>query len=251
MHQMPSGPGEGDGLARRAADPGLPLAVMIADVVSIAALVVSTASALYARQLGKSAETVAKAAAAAADAAKTTADIEADRRHDALSPQFEVTFTPDPKDGAGDLLNLTLNGPYGLGWLDVVVAIIDEPGHDDRHDPEICPKVGEEEAQEFIRGPWKFKSSARVVPWRPTDGKVFASSKRTNPLRFSLPDGNDKWGLPLERTEPGSWMGLNQAQWQWQWEREGAPIRLKITCRRGIDEWDLPAFEVFEVPAEA
>jgi len=171
-----------------------------------------------------------------AAAAKTTAALDSDRRHDQLTPQFELIFTPSPHDGSGDRVTLKLDGPDALGWLDeVVVAILDEPGHENWNDPERYPNVPADEARLFVWGPWQF-ATAPV--------EEIADNRTTNPLRFSLPGGRSTQSLRLERTRPGWWMDRSQgSQERWERDRKG-PIRLGITCRRGDEKWCLPAFEV-------
>lgn len=53
---------------------------------------------------------------------------------------------------------------------------------------------------------------------------------------LNSPDGRNWDRLGVQRTRPGRWMHMSPDQWQR--EREG-PLRLKITCRRAGERWDL------------
>ena len=95
----------------------------------------------------------------AVQAAKVTA-IEQGRRHDELTPEFEVTCSiPDMATDSADL-RITLTG--GLDYLDeVVITILDEAGRD--HWVHGLPGgVTREQAEAFVWGPWKFSAGAGV-----------------------------------------------------------------------------------------
>ena len=198
-------------------------AVMIiaALVVSIVAAAGSLAAVWYTRRSARSAET-------AAAAAKKTAALDADRRHTELTPEFEIACTAGG-NGTGDRgeLRVTLTGPDSLNRLDeVTIVILDESGAD--HWGYGYPTgVDEDEARQFVWGPWEFNTGASA---QVTDNRT------TRPRPYSCTDGRNWDRLSLTRTRPGRWMSLSPEQWQKQTE---GPVRLQITCRRGGDQWIL------------
>jgi hypothetical protein len=64
--------------------------------------------------------------------------------------------------------------------------------------------------------------------------KPSLTTERTG--RCGCADGQNWERLSLERTRAGHWMSITPDQWREQ--REG-PVRLKITSRRGDEEWIL------------
>jgi len=122
---------------------------------------------------------------------------------------------------------VTLTGPAGLDSLDeVVIAILDESGTN--HWGHGYPNgVSEEDALRFVWGPWQFNTGASA---QVTDNRT------TRPRPYSRADGQNWDRLSLERTRAGHWMSITPDQWQK--ERKG-PVRLKITGRRGGEEWIL------------
>lgn len=205
------------------ADPKLLLDVMViaAFVVSVVAAVGSVAAVWYARWSARS-------SAASATAAETAAALDWQRRHAELTPQFEITCAAGI-NGISDHgeLRLALAGPAGLDRLDeVTITILDEAGAD--HWAHGIPdKVSEEEARQFVWGPWEFNTgaSAQVV-----------DNRTTRPRSYYRADGKNWDRLSLKRTRPGHWMSMDANQWQEQCE---GPIRLKVTCQRAGEQWTM------------
>jgi hypothetical protein len=205
------------------ADLELLLAVMViaAFVVSVVATAASVAAIWYARLSARS-------SSASAAAAGTTAALDSQRRHAELTPQFEITCTAGI-NGISDHgeLHLSLAGPASLDRLDeVTISILNEAGAD--HWAHGMPAtVSEEEARQFVWGPWEFNTgaSAQVV-----------DNRTTRPRSYSRSDGKNWDRLSINRTRPGHWMSMDAEQWQRQ--REG-PIRLKITCQRAGERWSV------------
>jgi hypothetical protein len=182
-------------------------------ILSVIAVVVASASAAYTRKQ-------------AVQAAKVTA-IEQGRRHDELTPEFEVTCSvPDAAAGSADL-RVTLTGG-GLDYLDeVVITILDEAGRD--HWAHGLPEgVTQEQAEAFVWGPWKFNTGA---------GAQVITSRETRPRAYSRVSGKNWDVLSLTATRPGHWMtGTTQDIWRKQ--HQDHPVRLLITCRRdGYEPW--------------
>lgn len=152
-------------------------------------------------------------------AAETLATIERDRRHDELAPEFELEFT----EAAGDHANLLVSLTGGrLESLDeVTFTILDETGKD--HWARGLPDgVTQEEAEEFVWGPWQFNTGASVQ---------VVSNRQSRPRPYSRVSGKNWDLLPLTRTWPGHWMSsLSHERWQKDFAEQ--PIRLLITCRR-------------------
>src|SRR5258708_11768385 len=92
-------------------------------------------------------------------AAKSLAAIERDRRHEELTPEFEVAFTRQSGDRAS--IKVTLSGGR-LEYLDeVTVTILDESGKE-HWGARLPADVTQEEAEEFVWGPWEFLTAAAV-----------------------------------------------------------------------------------------
>jgi len=184
---------------------------MASIIIAVIALLVSIASAAYTRKQ-------------ATEQGKVTV-IEQDRRHEELTPEFDVTVKKTSDDEAD--LRVTLNGG-GLDYLDeVVITILDEVGKD--HWGHGLPDgVAQEEAQSFVWGPWEFNTgaSAQVV-----------SNRETVPQPYSRVSGKNWDLLGLTATRPGRWMtGTTRDQWRKQYRNH--PVRLLITCRReGYEPW--------------
>lgn len=158
-------------------------------------------------------------------AAKVTA-IEQDRRHEELTPEFEVTcLVPDRASDSADL-RVTLTG--GLDYLDeVVITILDEAGRG--HWAHGLPAgVTREQAEAFVWGPWEFNTgaSAQVITGRETRTRSYS---RVNGKNWDV--------LSLTATRPGHWMtGTTQDSWRKQYQDH--PVRLLFTCRRdGYEPW--------------
>jgi hypothetical protein len=194
--------------------------VIAALVVSIVAAAGSVGAVLYSRRSAKS-------AAVSASAANTAAALDSQRRHDELTPEFDISITAG-ENGVGDHaeMRVALTGPAGLGRLDeVTIAILDEAGVD-RWAHGLPDKVGPEEACRFVWGPWEFNigASAQVN-----------DNRTTRPRSYSRPDGKNWDRLGLTRTRPGHWMGSMTSE---QWRRQQAgPVRLQITCARDGEQW--------------
>ncbi|HUY46487.1 MAG TPA: hypothetical protein VMV92_12255 [Streptosporangiaceae bacterium] len=190
--------------------------VIAALVVSIVAAAGSVGAVWYSRRSAKS-------AAVSAAAASTTAALDSQRRHDELTPEFDISIAAN-QSGAGDHahMRVTLTGPAGLDRLDeVIIAILDEAGADQwAHG--LPDKVSAEEARLFVWGPWEFNTGASA---QVTDNRT------TRPRPYSRPDGRNWDRLSLTRTRPGHWMGAMTPE-QWQRDQDG-PVRVQITCRRG------------------
>jgi hypothetical protein len=206
--------------------------VIAALVVSIVAAAGSVAAVWYSRRSAKS-------AAVSAAAANTTAALDSQRRHDELTPEFEISIAAGEK-GVGEHaeMRVALTGPAGLDVLDeVTIAILDEAGagHWAHGLPE---KVSPEEARRFVWGPWEFNTGASA---QVTDNRT------TRARRYSRPGGKNWDRLSLTRTQPGHWMGATTPE-QWRRQQDG-PVRLQITCRRGGEQWVLlREVEVLEPP---
>jgi hypothetical protein len=205
--------------------------VIAALIVSIVAAAGSVAAVWYSRRSAKS-------AAVSAVAANTTAALYSQRRHDELTPEFDISIAAG-ENGVGEHaeMRVELTGPAGLDRLDeVTIAILDEAGVD--HWAHGLPdKVTPEEARRFVWGPWEFNTGASA---QVTDNRT------TRPRPYSRPDGKNWDRLSLTRTRPGHWMGAMTPE-QWQREQDGT-VRLQITCR-GDEQWVLlREIEVEELP---
>ena len=141
------------------------------------------------------------------------AAIERDRRHDELTPDFEVTCTT--WDGSPDqaFLSVTLL-PGKLERLDAVtITILDEAGqlHWGRGPLPVTP----EQAAAFVWGPWEFNTGA---------SEQVVSNRQTVAQPYSLVTGRSWDRLALTRTRPGHWMtGTTPDQWRAAVRQTAAP----------------------------
>jgi hypothetical protein len=196
--------------------------VIAALVVAIVAAAGSVGAVWYSRRSAKS-------AAVSAAAASAAAALDSQRRHDELTPEFDISITAG-ESGVGDHadMRVKLTGPAGLDGLDeVTIAILDEAGVD-RWARGLPDKVSPEEARLFVWGPWEFNTGASA---QVTDNRT------TRPRSYSRPDGKNLDRLDLTRTRPGHWMGSMTPE-QWRRQQSG-PVRLQITCARDGEQWIL------------
>jgi hypothetical protein len=186
--------------------------VIASIIIAVIALLTSIANAAYTRKQAVGQGTV-------------TA-IEQDRRHEELTPEFDITCTVKKTSDDDADLRVTLAGG-GLDRLDeVVITILDEVGKD--HWGHGLPDgVTQEEAQAFVWGPWEFNTgpSAQVV-----------SNRESRPRPYSRVSGKNWDLLGLTATRPGRWMNMPQELWRKQYRDHH--VRLLITCRReGYEPW--------------
>ncbi|WUD70412.1 hypothetical protein OG937_45185 [Streptomyces sp. NBC_00510] len=86
--------------------------------------------------------------------------------------------------------------------------------------------VTQAEIDAHVWGPFKFVHGA--------DG---ADAHGRSVASFALTVGRGR-PFAMVRTDPGHWMGTRTRD-QRQEEYRGHPVRLRITCRRGAEEWAL------------
>jgi len=167
------------------------------------------------------------------------ASIERGRRHDEVTPEFEVTCRE--RGTATDSADMRVSLKRGKleGLDEVTVTIQDEADRD--HWRSGLPDRFREEAEAFVWGPWEFNTgaSAQVI-----------SNRTTKPRPYSHVTGKNWDRLSMTRTRPGSWMtGTSQEDWRRQTGDQ--PIRLLITCRRqGYEPWLVP-YEIMVEPDQA
>jgi hypothetical protein len=186
---------------------------VIAIVLSIVAVLVSVASVIYTRTV--------------AVASKGVHKIERDRRHDELTPRFDITCKV--RDTAPDWADMHITlAKGGAQHLDsVVIRILDEAGVN-RWGNGRPDDVTPEEAQAFVWGPWEFNSGA---------SEQVRGSRETKPRPYSRESGRNWDKLGLVPTRPGRWMtGTTGEAWRKQYHDQ--PVRLLLTCRReGEESW--------------
>ena len=166
------------------------------------------------------------------------AAIERGRRHDEVTPEFEITCRE--RGTSGDSADMRVSLKRGkLEDLDeVTITILDESGRD--HWGRGLPDRFTKETEAFVWGPWEFNTgaSAQVV-----------SNRTTRARPYSHVTGRNWDLLSMTRTRPGSWMtGTSQEDWRKQTADQ--PIRLLVTCRRGgYEPWLVP-YEITVEPDE-
>lgn len=162
--------------------------------------------------------------------AATAVSIDASRRHEERTPEFEVKIiqsrtAPDHAD-----MTVRLIRPALLD--EVVINILNEANVD--HWARGRPDgVTEQDAERFVWGLWEFNTGA---------SEQVADNRTTRSRRYSRADGKEGEVFDLVRTRPGHWMG-NVAQESWERDRTG-PVRLSIACRvDGEEPWQV-SYEV-------
>jgi hypothetical protein len=189
--------------------PGMALAALL---ISVVALVAAGASARYAAMQGIETRNLRR--------------LDEQRRHDALTPQFELTL-----ESRGDeqlrspRLSVRLIGPVGLDRLDeVTVSVRDDRPHRGRHALAGGPDEAAIAAQ--VWGPYRFRPG---VDGADPDGRSVASValEQDEPHLFQM-----------ERTLPPPWYTPATS-----WECDHpvtAPVRLTFHCRHDGHAWDVP-----------
>lgn len=196
------------------------IGVVWAAVGAVGALAAAGVAAWAARQSNAS-------AGKANSAAESLLAIERDRRHEELTPEFEITCTV--RDTASDSADLwvALTGGRLERHAAVTVTILDEAGQDHWVDG-LPDGITPEEAQAFVWGPWEFNTgaSAQVV-----------SNRQYRERAYDRVSGKNWDLLLLGRTLPGRWMTVtSQEHWRKRWRDK--PLRLLLTCRcEGYDPW--------------
>jgi hypothetical protein len=192
---------------------------------ALATVATAAVAAAAARQSRQSTTEANAAATSASEAAETLAAIERDRRHEELTPVFEVLGRRESKDRAE--LRVELTGGRLESLDEVTVTILDES--DREHWGSRLPAdVTQDEAEAFVWGAWEFLTAAATQ---------VVSNRQSRPRPYSRPSGKNWDRLPLTATRPGRWMAAHNKE-RWQDENRGKPVRLLITCRRdGYDPW--------------
>ena len=167
------------------------------------------------------------------------AAIERGRRHDEVTPEFEITCRERGTSPGSTDMRVSLKRGKLDSLDEVTITIQDEAGRD--HWRHGLPDRFEEEAKAFVWGPWEFNTgaSAQVI-----------SNRATITRPYSHVTGKNWDLLSMTRTRPGSWMtGTSEEDWRRQTADQ--PIRLLIACRReGYEPWLLP-YEVTVEPDAA
>jgi hypothetical protein len=152
--------------------------------------------------------------------ADSMAKIERDRWHADLTPQFDI----DLREGLSQAkVHIYLNGPDILGHLDEVTLTVEDDDMDHTlRTPE--PGLTQEKIDAHVWGPFRFT---------PSGNQGDANGRTVGPFHIQVGRGRP---LSMERTMPGFWMeGTTRDRWQENYA--GQPIRLRIVCRRGDEEW--------------
>jgi hypothetical protein len=155
---------------------------------------------------------------------KQVAVIEAERRHDELMPQLDITCTKQYGDRAE--LIVAFSGPAGLTRLDEVRFEIIDDREDREPSPAHLVEMTVQQFRQYIWGPYRFAAGV--------DG-VDAAGRIITP--FALVRGDSR-PLPLQQTLHPHWSTNSE---NWRQEQAGKPVRLRITCRAdGHKPWVIP-----------
>lgn len=152
---------------------------------------------------------------------KSLADIEVQRRHAELIPQFEI----DTQRRSDDVILIypRLVGPPALDRIDSLSLIV----RDDTIDHSL----------DILTGPTLEQVDATIWgPYRLTPGVDAATHDGRSSGGYRLMLGDSR-SFQFERTHPPSW--TNDAWWNAQYG--SAPIRLTLHCERdGYEPWNIP-----------
>ena len=173
------------------------------------------------------------AAGRANQTAEAVARIERERRHEELTPQFDIDFRELTNHWSGPLLPQRSRRPR-------------PPRRS--HDHHRRRRHGPHRAQSWPRAHAGHGRRPRVgaVPLHPPQRP--GRRQRAQGGAVPLP-GRPGRPLSMERTRPGHWTeGQTQALWQQGYADQ--PIRLRMVCRRGDEEWVI-ARRVENPPAPA
>lgn len=156
--------------------------------------------------------------------------IERDRRHDELTPVFNVTCTVRAGDADSADMRVTLIGGRLERHAAVTVTIVDDDGTD-CWEHGLPDGVTQDEAAAFVCGPWEFNTAASTQ---------VVSNRESRSRAYDRVTGHNWDPLPLTRTRPGRWMTTtDQAAWNKKWT--GKPLRLLLTCKcEGYEPWIIP-----------
>ena len=197
------------------------------DVPAWFALAIAAAALLVSwkvRQDGRRSVEAAARSARAAEAALEHQRREArERRTLEATPELRITLRETDSDQA--TLNVHLAGPDHLGQLDsVTVTVVD----DDMEHAELNTQASFLEGlPPIVWGPFQFAIPPRDVPDQ--------SGRSVGPFELMVGRGRpfEMWrvGPRADRT------GLTRGEWDERYR--GHPVRLRVVCRRGEDEWIL------------
>lgn len=190
---------------------------------SVLAAVIAAAAAFWARA----------AAQRSNEAAGLMAEIEQQRRHRELTPQFRIraqAMANSPYPGFAILFVMLADGE--LKALDAVTITI-------LNTVDIRPwglpqGVTEKGAEEFLWSGWEFDTFITGgIGERAVEA---ASHRRSKPRRLSQLDGKDWYQLLIRRTAPPEWDNWTEEKWRSKWET--IPLRLSLDCRlAGHQPW--------------
>ena len=163
-------------------------------------------------------------------AAKTLADIERERRHAELCPNFRISSEPGPPGSEILRLHVALLGPPGLTHLDKLrVTIRDD--HFGRGEAVLHGGLTADQVKQQIWGAYHF------TPSTGSHGAVADPAGRTVPYEGRLPLGEELL-FQIEHTLPPPWSQMSSLDWQ---RDRGTVIRLALDAEHSEHGmWRLP-----------
>lgn len=180
------------------------------------------------------------AARKANNTSATIAAIERHRRHDELTPEFDIACTIGSLDSGEAYLHVELSGGRFDRYDNVTISTQDNFGR-----PYMVPNppIGLDPTEEAnpVWGPWEFKENA---------GHRIVSKRQTRPQSYSRSSGKNWDALPLRRTQPTAWM-TNTTPEKWRERWDGWPLRILVTCDRdGNEPWLIQRDVAVELQSE-
>ena len=194
-------------------------AAVVAGVSAIVAIVAAVGTAGQWREAKRANEQ----AQLAYEQAQELLGIEKARRHDDLTPRFDLAVEAGDVMGAPMELRVRLEGPDGLGQLNEVAITI----RDDRpREPITAGGPSAEEIGRQVWGPWRFRPGV--------DG---ADEHGRSMMPFPLGVGEQRTFV-LEETSPPPWSAKSLNEWQARYQL--SPLPLTLTCEpAGQEPWTL------------
>lgn len=203
---------------------------VVSAIGAVVSAIVAAIAAFWSRAAARQAN---EAAVNAVAVANTVAEIEKQRRHQELMPDFRVRaaiLDDAAYPGFAVLFVMLLDGQ--LDALDAVTITI-------LNTVEIRPwnlpdGIGEAEAEKVIWSGWEFDTF--LIGSRDPRAKLAASHRQSKPRPFSRREGKDWYQLLIRRTRPPEWDGRTEEKWRSQYDE--VPIRLALKCTlAGHEPW--------------
>lgn len=203
---------------------------VVSSIGSVLSATIATVAAFWSRAAARQAN---EAAAKASATAEAVAEIEKQRRHRELTPDFRVRaaiLDDSAYPGFAVLFVMFLDGQVDA--LDsVTITILNTV---DLRPWNLPHGITETEAEGVIWSGWEFDNF--FIGSRDPRAKRASSHRQSKPRPFSRPEGKDWYELLIRRTQPPHWSSQTKEEWRRQYDE--IPLRLSLDCRlAGHEPW--------------